>query len=180
MAREFPDAQVRGIDKGAFHSRIVIHLSKRCTVPIMTRYPLDNVHFEIGDVREHLRIADASVDVVHARMSGLSVRVTSARPHVLTLISRAGCGLRILASAGSSHSTSGWPLHRGRVGRIPRAAPFSPSRGPACCRTSEYCSFLRGTQPKCQVRVFDPPFTLHELICRIVAVPLLSRSRYPL
>ncbi|KZV63427.1 S-adenosyl-L-methionine-dependent methyltransferase [Peniophora sp. CONT] len=57
MAREFPSAYFRGFDK----------------VPIMTRYPLDNVHFEIGDVREHLRIADASIDVVHARMSGLSI-----------------------------------------------------------------------------------------------------------
>ncbi|VDB88334.1 unnamed protein product [Peniophora sp. CBMAI 1063] len=57
MAREFPRVQFRGFDK----------------VPIMTRYPLDNCHFEIGDVREHLRVADASVDVVHARMTGLSI-----------------------------------------------------------------------------------------------------------
>lgn len=46
----------------------------------MTRYPLDNCHFEIGDVREHLRVADASVDVVHARMTGLSVRVAALNP----------------------------------------------------------------------------------------------------
>ena len=78
VAREFPHVHFRGFDKG-----VCLTLKHQATglkfvsVPIMTRYPHDNVHFEIGDVREHLRIADASIDVVHARMTGLSVRVLS-------------------------------------------------------------------------------------------------------
>jgi hypothetical protein len=43
-------------------------------VPIQTRYPPENVLFEIADVTEGLSCADASVDVVHARMACLSVR----------------------------------------------------------------------------------------------------------
>jgi hypothetical protein len=45
----------------------------RSTVPIQTRYPPSNVRFEIADVTERLRFADASVDVVHARMTCLRV-----------------------------------------------------------------------------------------------------------
>jgi hypothetical protein len=44
------------------------------TVPIQTRYPPPNVRFEIADVTDVLRFADASVDVVHARMTCLKVR----------------------------------------------------------------------------------------------------------
>lgn len=44
------------------------------TVPIQTRDPPHNVRFEIADVTGVLRFADASVDVVHARMICLSVR----------------------------------------------------------------------------------------------------------
>jgi hypothetical protein len=43
-------------------------------VPIQTRYPPPNVRFEIADVTDVLRFADASVDVVHARMTCLRVR----------------------------------------------------------------------------------------------------------
>ena len=46
----------------------------RPTVPIQTRYPPQNVRFEIADVTERLRFSDASVDVVHARMACLRVR----------------------------------------------------------------------------------------------------------
>lgn len=56
MAREFPNVQFRGLDR----------------VPIQTRYPPDNVLFEIADVTERLNFEDASVDVVHARMTCLS------------------------------------------------------------------------------------------------------------
>ena len=45
----------------------------RSTVPIQTRYPPHNVRFEIADVTSVLRFADASVDVVHARMTCLRV-----------------------------------------------------------------------------------------------------------
>ncbi|KAI0290271.1 hypothetical protein B0F90DRAFT_1787105 [Multifurca ochricompacta] len=58
MAREFPHVAFRGLDR----------------VPIQTRYPPDNVRFEIVDVTERLRFADASIDVVHARMVCLRVR----------------------------------------------------------------------------------------------------------
>jgi hypothetical protein len=51
------------------------HVAFRSTVPIQTRYPPRNVRFEIADVTERLRFADASVDVVHARMA--SIRVSS-------------------------------------------------------------------------------------------------------
>ena len=43
-------------------------------VPIQTRYPPQNVRFEIADVTHRLRFADASVDIVHARMACLGVR----------------------------------------------------------------------------------------------------------
>ncbi|KAI9448628.1 S-adenosyl-L-methionine-dependent methyltransferase [Lactarius psammicola] len=56
MAREFPHARFRGLD----------------LVPIQTRYPPENVRFEIADVTERLGFADGSVDVVHARMTCLS------------------------------------------------------------------------------------------------------------
>ncbi|KAH8989030.1 S-adenosyl-L-methionine-dependent methyltransferase [Lactarius hatsudake] len=56
MAREFPHVRFRGLD----------------LVPIQTRYPPENVRFEIADVTERLCFADASVDVVHARMACLS------------------------------------------------------------------------------------------------------------
>ncbi|KAI9431178.1 S-adenosyl-L-methionine-dependent methyltransferase [Lactarius indigo] len=56
MAREFPHVKFRGLD----------------LVPIQTRYPPDNVRFEIADVTERLGFADASVDVVHARMACLN------------------------------------------------------------------------------------------------------------
>lgn len=42
-------------------------------VPIQTRTPPENVCFEISDVTDKLRFSDASVDVVHARMTGLKV-----------------------------------------------------------------------------------------------------------
>ena len=44
------------------------------TVPIQTRYPPQNVRFEIADVTGVLRFPDESVDVVHARMTCLEVR----------------------------------------------------------------------------------------------------------
>jgi len=56
MAHEFPHVQFSGLD----------------LVPIQTRYPPDNVLFEIADVTDRLNFEDASVDVVHARMTCLS------------------------------------------------------------------------------------------------------------
>jgi len=46
----------------------------RLAVPIQTRYPPQNVCFEIADVTGMLRFPDASVDVVHAWMTCLRVR----------------------------------------------------------------------------------------------------------
>jgi hypothetical protein len=43
-------------------------------VPIQTRYPPENVIFEIADVTEGLSCVHASVDVVHARMACFGVR----------------------------------------------------------------------------------------------------------
>lgn len=59
MAEEFPHVEFRGLD----------------LVPIQTRYPPQNVRFEIADVTERLRFADASVDVVHARMACIRAEV---------------------------------------------------------------------------------------------------------
>jgi len=69
MAREFPHVQFRGLD----------------LAPIQTRYPPENVVFEIGDVTGRLSYPDASVDVVHARMTCLSV---DAIPGFLREVSR--------------------------------------------------------------------------------------------
>lgn len=41
--------------------------------PIATRYPLPNVRFEIADVTEPYRFTSGSVDMVHARVTLLSV-----------------------------------------------------------------------------------------------------------
>jgi len=54
-------------------------------VPIQTRYPPDNVIFEIADVTEGLSFADESVDVVHARMACLSA---DAVPSLLREVAR--------------------------------------------------------------------------------------------
>ncbi|KAH9993441.1 S-adenosyl-L-methionine-dependent methyltransferase [Russula vinacea] len=69
MAKEFPRVEFRGLD----------------LVPIQTRYPPPNVRFEIADVTERLRFADASVDVVHARMACLKAEVV---PHFLQEVAR--------------------------------------------------------------------------------------------
>ncbi len=91
MAREFPLVKFRGLDLGACRSflghqssirHVLLAASAACyspivlypIVPIQTRYPPENVRFEIADVTERLCFADASVDVVHARMACLSVR----------------------------------------------------------------------------------------------------------
>ena len=48
-------------------------LTRRYTVPIATRYPPDNVRFEIVDVRQFLRFSNDSIDFVHARSAFLGV-----------------------------------------------------------------------------------------------------------
>ncbi|KAI0314878.1 hypothetical protein OF83DRAFT_1134843 [Amylostereum chailletii] len=57
MAHEFPHIEFRGLD----------------VVPIATRYPLENVRFEMADVNHALRFRAASVDLVHARMTSLAI-----------------------------------------------------------------------------------------------------------
>lgn len=89
MAEEFPRVEFRGLDLGVWYSSLLCMIQAllilttctnhhcsvfRPTVPIQTRYPPRNVRFEIADVTERLRFADASVDVVHARMACLRVR----------------------------------------------------------------------------------------------------------
>ena len=88
MAKEFPLVEFRGLDLGACcsdprwdeiddfvgHSPCLDTLSFHPTVPIQTRYPPQNVRFEIADVTGVLRFPDGSVDVVHARMTCLGVR----------------------------------------------------------------------------------------------------------
>jgi hypothetical protein len=93
MAAEFPRVEFRGLDLGAWSyqsamekpedlighaapplAQIITYIVSLPTVPIQTRYPPRNVRFEIADVTERLRFADASVDVVHARMACLRVR----------------------------------------------------------------------------------------------------------
>ncbi|KAI0325261.1 hypothetical protein GY45DRAFT_1340222, partial [Cubamyces sp. BRFM 1775] len=51
MAREFPHVKFYGVD----------------IVPIATRYPPQNVIFEIHDIMEPFRYASGSIDMVHAR-----------------------------------------------------------------------------------------------------------------
>jgi len=69
MAKEFPLVEFRGLD----------------LVPIQTRYPPQNVRFEIADVTGVLRFPDASVDVVHARMTCLRAEAV---PHFLLEVAR--------------------------------------------------------------------------------------------
>jgi hypothetical protein len=53
-------------------------------VPIATRFPENNVRFEVADARARLRFADGTVDVVHARDTHLSVRTST--PPALSLL----------------------------------------------------------------------------------------------
>lgn len=105
MAREFPHVKFRGLD----------------LVPIQTRYPPENVLFEIADVTEGLCFADASVDVVHARMACLNARAV---PGILREVAR------ILRPGGLflSAEWDGYPtLHPSVVGpggNIPRTTTF--------------------------------------------------------
>ncbi|KIY71875.1 S-adenosyl-L-methionine-dependent methyltransferase [Cylindrobasidium torrendii FP15055 ss-10] len=43
-------------------------------VPISTRYPPDNVNFEIHDIATPMRFQNASIDVVHVRLCSMTVR----------------------------------------------------------------------------------------------------------
>ncbi|KAF9074350.1 S-adenosyl-L-methionine-dependent methyltransferase [Rhodocollybia butyracea] len=58
MAREFPHVTFHGLD----------------IVPIAPRYPEDNAHFELHDIGERTRWANASVDMIHARSIFMTVR----------------------------------------------------------------------------------------------------------
>ena len=94
MAKEFPLVEFRGLDLGACYSgprwmrlmtllNIPLALIFFPTVPIQTRYPPQNVRFEIADVTGVLRFVDASVDIVHARMTCLRVRPCQSTCHPL-------------------------------------------------------------------------------------------------
>ncbi|KAJ3717228.1 S-adenosyl-L-methionine-dependent methyltransferase [Lentinula guzmanii] len=58
MAREFPHVFFFGLD----------------VVPIATRYPEDNVQFELHDIGEPMRWPNGSVDLIHARSIFMTVR----------------------------------------------------------------------------------------------------------
>jgi len=58
MAQRFPSARFNAID----------------IVPIQTRHPPNNVHFEMHDITQEFRWASGTMDVVHARSIMLAVR----------------------------------------------------------------------------------------------------------
>lgn len=57
MAHDFPNVRFDGID----------------IVPIATRHPPDNVHFEMANVNEPLRYSNGAFDFVHARSISMAV-----------------------------------------------------------------------------------------------------------
>jgi len=71
------------IDDFVGHSPCLDMPFLRPIVPIQTRYPPQNVRFEIADVTGVLRFPNASVDVVHARMTCLRVRSCLSTCHPL-------------------------------------------------------------------------------------------------
>ncbi len=79
MARAFPDAWFRGIDIGSSASSFwpddsCLYL---LSVPIATRYPLDNVQFELQDISSTpYRWGPGTVDLIHARDMALAVTVS--------------------------------------------------------------------------------------------------------
>ncbi|KAF8264853.1 hypothetical protein EI94DRAFT_1805225 [Lactarius quietus] len=77
--------------------------------PIQTRYPPENVVFEIGDVTGRLSYPDASVDVVHARMTCLSVRGRYSRISARGLAHPAPW--RDIPQRGMGHSPNPHPEH---------------------------------------------------------------------
>ncbi|KAK2460438.1 hypothetical protein APHAL10511_007603 [Amanita phalloides] len=58
MARQFRQVQFIGVD----------------IVPIATTYPPRNVRFEMHDINEHLRWADGTFDLIHARDISMAIR----------------------------------------------------------------------------------------------------------
>jgi len=108
MAKEFSLVEFRGLD----------------LVPIQTRYPPPNVRFEIADVTDGLRFADASVDVVHARMTCLRAEGV---PHFLQEVAR-------ILRPGGLFLSADWgvqptlhrehPLFAEREAYIPRTVSF--------------------------------------------------------
>ncbi|KAL0952635.1 hypothetical protein HGRIS_006881 [Hohenbuehelia grisea] len=67
MANEFPHVSFHGLD----------------IVPIATRYPPNNVFFEVQDMNEPWRWGDATVDIVHARSISMAVRSTPNGPRTV-------------------------------------------------------------------------------------------------
>lgn len=86
-------------------------------VPIQTRYPPDNVLFEMADVKERLNFEDASVDVVHARMTCLSVRhfIASSLHHDMEVISRRTPYLAFCARSRGSCAPVGYSSARNGI-----------------------------------------------------------------
>lgn len=77
MAAQSPHAQFVGVDIGWSHSRGYCEKDRfkhMTPVPIATRYPPDNVQFELGDVNTRLRWADRQFDLIHARDILMCVR----------------------------------------------------------------------------------------------------------
>jgi len=151
MAKEFPDVEFRGLD----------------LVPIQTRYPPHNVRFEIADVTERLRFADASVDVVHARMACLRAEVV---PRFLREVAR------ILRPGGLFLSVE-WRVQP----TLHPAHPFFEERDVYIPRTVSFCNAASGIVPTLAPQIlhlightasFEGP------VCRQWAIPI--STPYPL
>lgn len=50
-----------------------IGITNKPLVPIATRYPWNNVWFELYDIREQLRWEDGTFDLIHARDLSMGV-----------------------------------------------------------------------------------------------------------
>lgn len=76
MAELYPHVQFRGMDIGEL---TLLLLSEYVTdpdlVPIATRYPPENVRFELRDVNASLPWGENTFDLVHARSVSMAVSV---------------------------------------------------------------------------------------------------------
>lgn len=73
MAEEFPHVKFNGIDIGVLGvARVSPQRAEDLdAAPISSRYPPDNVIFEVHDVTTRTRFPDSSFDFVHARHCSL-------------------------------------------------------------------------------------------------------------
>lgn len=73
MSEQFPHVRFSGLDIGEFFQACPCHISHVFSVPISTRTPPNNVHFEMHNVAERFRWREGTMDFVHARSVDMAV-----------------------------------------------------------------------------------------------------------